>query len=99
MVSDVRPLSLSLATVSFFRHCRLLIADFCAGGGDNDLSPIGTLKDIIVLNGYNETSLPYSALEYYEGVSCCSCHRLSQNWFLLQRCIAAHNSFFIFFIG
>jgi len=44
------------------------IADFCAGG-DNDSSPIGTLKDIIVLNGYNETSLPYSALEYYEGVS------------------------------
>jgi len=69
MVSDVRPLLLSPATVSFFRHCRLLIADFCAGGRDNDSSPIGTLKDIIVLNGYNETSLPYSALEYYEGVS------------------------------
>jgi hypothetical protein len=43
------------------------LPDFCAGG-DGLKSPIGTIREIIVLYGYNSESFPYRALEYYGDV-------------------------------
>jgi hypothetical protein len=41
--------------------------DFCAGGHGLN-SPIGTIREIIVLFGYNNESFTYRALDYYAGV-------------------------------
>jgi len=43
--------------------------DFCAGGAGVE-SPLGTLKEMIELYGFNATSLPSMALDYYGAVSC-----------------------------
>jgi hypothetical protein len=46
----------------------LLYSDFCAGG-DGVSSPVGTIQQALVENGYHHDSIPYQALDYYGSVS------------------------------
>jgi hypothetical protein len=52
-------------------HTRILaFSDFCVGNREI-ASPLGTLNQMVIDNGFNATSLPHQVLAFYESVSVC----------------------------